>query len=105
MNKIFDQADVVLTPGALQPPLRVGQLDKKSTLRAFNKSSRVIPHYGPWNVIGQPAVTVPTGFDTKGLPLSIQLAGRPNDETTLLSLAAQLEAARPWAQHRPSLDG
>ena len=38
-----------------------------------------------------------------GLPTSIQLAGRPADEATLLSLAAQLEAARPWADRRPEL--
>lgn len=101
MNKIFDDADVVLTPGAVRRPLKVGQLDGKGTLRAFDVSGRIIPHYGPWNVIGQPAATVPAGFDRDGLPLSVQIAGRAHDEATLLSLAAQLETARPWAQHRP----
>lgn len=71
---------------------------------AFAASGRIIPHYGPWNLIGQPAATVPTGFDKTGLPLSVHLAGRPNDELTLLSVAAQIETARPWSQHRPPLD-
>jgi amidase len=44
---------------------------------------------------------VPAGFDRRGLPLAIQLVGRPHDEATLLALAAQIEQARPWADRRP----
>jgi len=44
---------------------------------------------------------LPWGFDGDGLPLSVQLVGRPYDEATLLALSAQMEAARPWAQRRP----
>jgi amidase len=43
------------------------------------------------------------GFDSNGLPLSVQLIGKPAAESTLISLAAQLEAANPWIQHRPAL--
>jgi amidase len=53
------------------------------------------------NVTGQPAAVVPWDQDDKGVPTSIQLVGRPFDEATLLSLAAQIEQARPWAQRRP----
>ena len=56
-----------------------------------------------WNVTGNPAASVPAGFGRDGLPLAVQLVGRPHDETTLLTLSAQLEVARPWAQARPSL--
>jgi amidase len=45
---------------------------------------------------------VPAGFAENGLPRAVQLVGRPNDEATLLSLAAQIEAERPWGQQRPS---
>ncbi|MDQ3759952.1 MAG: amidase family protein, partial [Actinomycetota bacterium] len=48
-----------------------------------------------------PAASVPVGFSKCGLPLAVQLVGRPNDEATLLSLAAQLERERPWADKRP----
>jgi amidase len=61
----------------------------------------VYPFTGPWNATGQPAAAVPAGFSSDGLPLSIQLIGRPNDESTLFSLAAQIEAERPWADRRP----
>jgi Asp-tRNA(Asn)/Glu-tRNA(Gln) amidotransferase A subunit family amidase len=57
----------------------------------------------PWNVVGQPAASVPAGFDSCHRPLSIQLCGPPHDEAVVLNLAAQIEAARPWAyQHPPS---
>jgi len=60
-----------------------------------------VPYAAPWNVTGQPAAAVPAGFGAGGLPRSVQLVGRPNDEPTLIALASQLEAARPWTQSRP----
>ena len=54
-----------------------------------------------WNYLGNPAAAVPAGFTTEGLPLSVQLVGRPDDEETLLMLAAQIEAARRWVGERP----
>jgi amidase len=56
-----------------------------------------------FNVTGQPAAVVPWGLDDDGIPLSVQLVGRPFDEATLLSLGAQIEAARPWAHWRPPI--
>jgi amidase len=56
-----------------------------------------------WNLTGQPAASVPAGFTEEGLPRAVQLVGRPHDEATLLSLAAQIEAERPWAGRRPPL--
>ena len=52
---------------------------------------------------GQPAISLPLFHGDDGLPLAIQLVGRPADEATLLSLGAQLEAARPWVDRRPEL--
>ena len=62
-----------------------------------------VPYQAAFNATGQPAAVVPWGLDRHGLPLSIQLVGRPFDEATLLSLAAEIEADRPWAQRRPSV--
>jgi len=61
------------------------------------------PYTAPWNATGQPAASVPAGFTPHGLPLAVQLIGRPHDEATLYSLAGQIEAERPWADRRPSL--
>jgi amidase len=49
-----------------------------------------------WNYVGQPAASIPAGFDNDGLPMAIQLAGPRSSETTIISLAAQLKNARPW---------
>jgi amidase len=54
----------------------------------------------PANATGQPAITLPTGLTATGLPIGVQLVGRPADEATILALAAQLMAAHPW-QQRP----
>jgi amidase len=62
---------------------------------------QVTPFTPPWNIAGNPAIAVPAGLGSDGLPVGVQLVGRPHDEATLLSLAAQLEAERPWAGTRP----
>ncbi|HLO49336.1 MAG TPA: amidase family protein, partial [Kamptonema sp.] len=50
----------------------------------------------PFNASGQPAIALPTGLDTNGLPLGIQIIGRPGAEATLIALGAQIEAAKPF---------
>jgi amidase len=101
INRIFDQHDVLLLPVVGEPPLPVGKWDSHGgqwTLAGMTRRTGFGP---PWNYLGNPAAAVPAGFTDDGLPLSVQLVGRPNDEATLLSLAAQLEAERPWADRRP----
>ncbi|MDX6603907.1 MAG: amidase, partial [Solirubrobacterales bacterium] len=65
--------------------------------------SRFYPFCVSWNHIGNPAMAVPAGFSQEGMPLSVQIVGRPGDEATLLSLAAQIEAERPWSGRRPPI--
>ncbi len=103
VNRIFDDFDVVLTPGAVEDPVKVGSLEGRDAVRTLYASGRKIPHFAPWNAIGQPAVSVPAGFSELGLPVSVQLAGPAHSEAMLLQLAAQLEAHQPWADHRPNL--
>jgi amidase len=103
INTVFDHADVVLLPGPAGPPFRVGRLHGRGALWSLNASTAKVPWYGVFNVTGQPAASVPAGFDAAGLPLAVQLVARPADEATLLSLAAQIERARPWADRRPAL--
>ena len=101
INRIFDEHDVLLLPVVGEPPLPVGKWDSRGgqwTLAGMTRRTGFGP---PWNYLGNPAAAVPAGFTEDGLPLSVQLVGRPNDEATLLSLAAQLEAERPWADRRP----
>jgi amidase len=103
INAIFDDHDVLLTAATAKPPAEVGHWEGLGAVRTLLGMVFTYPFTGVWNVTGQPAAAVPAGFTSDGLPLSVQLVGRPNDEATLLSLAAQIEAERPWAHKRPAL--
>ena len=101
INRIFDDHDVLLTPVAARPPVGAAEWEGRSALRTLVEMGMVYPFPVVWNVTGQPAASVPAGFTADGLPIGVQLVGRPNDEGRLLSMAAQLEAERPWAGRRP----
>ena len=104
INTIFEQADVVLMPGPSSRPFEVGELHGRGAIWTLNAAAARVPWYGIWNTIGQPAASLPAGFDDFGLPLSAQLGGRPGDEVTLMQLAWQVEQASPWVDRRPALD-
>ncbi len=88
--------DVLLTPTIGPRPRRVGVLSRGGTISAALKSRPVVAWTALWNVTGNPAASVPAGIAADGLPVAVQLVGRIGDETTLLSLSAQLERARGW---------
>ncbi|MGA9875314.1 MAG: amidase family protein, partial [Solirubrobacteraceae bacterium] len=101
LGRVLENHDVLITPTTAQPPPRIGQYDGRGGLWTLNAVTGLVPYNAPWNVTGQPAVSVPAGFGADGLPRGVQIVGRPGDEATLLSLSGQIEAERPWAQHRP----
>ena len=100
-NRVFDAYDLLLTPVIAPRPPEVGALDGVGTVGAALRSMPMIAYTALWNVTGNPAASVPAGFGSDGLPLAVQLVGRPGDEPTILSVSAQLEKARPWADTRP----
>ncbi|HYF73785.1 MAG TPA: amidase [Nocardioides sp.] len=95
-NRVFQDVDVLLTPAIAHRPPRVGRLDGVGTVRASLRAMPAIAYAALWNVAGNPAASVPCGIAADGLPVAVQLVGRTEDEATLFSLSAQLEAARPW---------
>ena len=104
VNTIFESADAVLMPGPSSRAFEVGELHGRGALWTLNAAAAKVPWYGIWNTIGQPAASLPAGFDSLGLPLSAQLGGRPGDEITLMQLAWQVEQASPWIDRRPPLE-
>jgi amidase len=101
IQSIYDDVDVVVTPGTALGPSRIGAYQRRGAISTLALVTARVPFQAMLNVTGQPAAVVPWDLDGKGVPTSIQLVGRPFDEATLLSLAAQIEQARPWAQRRP----
>jgi amidase len=98
---LFEQFDVLMTPvmGGTALPLR--HWEGRSAARIMLGQTRFYCFTPAWNHLGNPAASVPAGFTADGMPLAVQLIGRFGDEGTLLSLAAQMEAERPWADRRP----
>jgi amidase len=100
-NRVFTGYDLLLTPVLTRPPLRIGEWASWSTVRALLAAARMTTFLPLWNIAGNPAAAIPAGHTNTGLPLAVQLVGRPHDECTVLSVAGQLERARPWADRRP----
>jgi amidase len=101
-NRIFASIDVLLTPALTRAPIRVGEWDGRNVVTALLAAAHYTTFLPLWNIVGNPAAAVPAGRTSTGLPLAVQLVGRQHDECTLLSVSAQLERARPWADRTPS---
>jgi amidase len=101
---LFCSFDVLVLPVYMHSPMRVGEWGNLSPEDTFEKIIRWVAPCPAANATGQPAISLPAGFDSKGIPLSVQIVGKPAAEATLISLAAQIEAARPWIGRRPNFD-
>jgi amidase len=101
IQPIFGKFDVLITPGNGKGPSRIGAYRSRGVLRSLLFASARVPFYETWNMTGQPAAVLPWALDDKGIPLSIQLICKKNDEATLLALSAELEALRPPFDWRP----
>lgn len=120
----FERYDVLLTPTAARPPVRIGEFALSRAERAQIEVLRRMP-LGPlmelvlkelpkgplaatpntmlFNMTGQPAMSTPLYWNSAGLPIGTQWVGRFGDEATLFRLAAQLESARSWSSRKPAL--
>lgn len=100
----WDEVDVVVTPTLALPPTPIGWTFEGTggdPMAAFMRQTLWTPFTPLVNVTGQPAVSLPLSWSRSGLPVGVQLIGRPFDEASLVRLAAQLEEARPWSGRFP----
>ena len=93
----LERADVLVTPTLPAAPLRVGEPMSREPATAWNRLLT------PVNLAGLPASSVPCGFDGAGLPVGLQVVGRPFAEARVLRVARAVERAIGWGGRRPPL--
>jgi amidase len=93
--------DAILAPTLTRPAVRLGSLP--SNPAATEEIYAWIAFTFPFNSTGQPAISLPNGLSESGLPLAIQIVGRPGDEAGIIALAAEFERARPWKDKHPPI--
>ena len=86
----FGDADVIVTPTVAVPPPKVGAYSSLDGETTFRTAAALGAFTAPFNVSGQPAITIPAAQSRAGLPIGVQLVGRPGSDRLLLALAAQL---------------
>jgi amidase len=102
----WNDHDILLTPTLAKPPIEIGALqpvEGEPAITMLMKAAEWVPFTPAINVTGQPAISLPLVQSPDGLPIGVQMVGPPAGEEMLISLAAQVESARPWADRRPEL--
>jgi len=97
--------DLLLTPTLGEPPVRIGEFRNvpESPMAPMARAATYVPFTPAFNSSGQPAISLPLHWTADGLPVGVQLVAAYGREDLLLRVAAQLEAAQPWAQRRPAI--
>lgn len=99
----FAPFDAVLTPALALTPRPVGWYDAEDGERNFEQQVRYTPFTSFVNVAGLPAISLPVAVTDAGLPMGVQVIGRPGGERTLLALGAQLERRLGWHRRHPAM--
>jgi amidase len=101
----FETIDILVTPTMGRPPALLGELNQDRAGLSAMDWTRQVFSYSPFtpvfNTTGQPAISLPLYWTQSGLPLGVQFATKIGGEALLLQLAAEIEAAQPWAGRRP----
>ncbi len=103
LAKFHQKYDVILSPTLAKPPVELDILSlSPKDVQAYSKAiGEFSPFTALFNMTGQPSMSVPLHWTPDGLPVGVMFTTRFGDEATLFRLAAQLEQAKPWADHRP----
>lgn len=98
MNRFLTDYDVILTATTPDPPFKLGEVNPsfEEPMKNFDKVIRTANLTALSNAAGNPAMSVPLGKSSNGLPIGAQFIGRFGDEALLFRLASQLEKTKPW---------
>ena len=106
VGRFFGDYDLLLTPTMNTPAHLLGKMDADADLTATEWTNQLFDAFSftsIFNQTGAPAVSLPLGESSQGLPIGVQLAGPSNSEALLIRVAAQLEETLPWAGRRPGV--
>ena len=97
--------DLLVTPTLAEVPLPIGTIrnDAANPMSALVRSGQFVPFTPPFNTTGQPAISLPLHWTDSGLPVGVQFVAAYGREDVLIRVAAQLEAASPWAHRTPAI--
>ena len=97
--------DLLLSPTLAEPPTRIGEFsnDTERPMAPMVRAAQVVVFTPAFNASGQPAISLPMHWTPEGLPVGIQLVAAYGREDVLIRVAAQLEAAQPWAHRQPHI--
>jgi aspartyl-tRNA(Asn)/glutamyl-tRNA(Gln) amidotransferase subunit A len=102
IQRIFDTVDLLITPTVRVPPFTIADLHADpDTIRP--KELAMLHNTRPLNFPGLPTISLPCGFTGTGLPIGMQMTGRPGDEATVCRLAYAYEQATDWHKCEPNL--
>jgi aspartyl-tRNA(Asn)/glutamyl-tRNA(Gln) amidotransferase subunit A len=104
VREVFALVDVLVAPTIPEPAPSYDAVKAGSTEEVLRRMGRFSRLTRPWNLLGVPVLSVPCGFSATGLPLGLQIAGRPFDEATVLRAGHAYEQAAGWWRRRPPLD-
>lgn len=97
IGAFFVDHDLLLTPTMARPAAPLGLLDTANPMSIWEHSAGYSGLTSPFNSSGQPAISLPMGHDSAGVPIGVQLVGAFGREDLLIQVASQLETARPWS--------
>lgn len=101
LDAFLQDHDVLITPTMARQPLKVADWHERSFIANLAANSTRYPMTGPFNLADVPGLSVPMGFDDDGVPVAVQIIGRRGEEARVLSVARELERARPWPRIAP----
>ena len=100
-KQLFSKIDLLVTPVLLKTPPRANGWRRRGWAVSMATQVGYAPFAAWWNLVGYPAASVPAGLHSTGVPIGVQLVGRPRSEGLILSVAKLLEDVRPWRRHAP----
>ena len=103
VTQLWPTVDVLLTPATMLAAPHPSETHVRLGNRQLSTREAILRLMRPFNLTGSPAISIPCGFTTAGLPIGLQIAGKPFDEATVLRVAHAFEQHTDWHRRQPSI--